>query len=371
MLAMIRDGIRLESLACAVLLGSWAKTAEVARVEAWMGRIRTAEVGLDSIAYTALISASSSAGDAERAEAVLDELRALGLAVNVVSHTAVVQAHLKSRHPERLTRAQRAVERMLEAAEAQPNALTFGLLIGGFASEGHVAEAEDWYARMRCSLRDVDLVAHNAVINASARAGDLVRARLWWERLMLADLQPDATSHNTVLEAATRAAPEEGESFFADLSAAGFHGMVWPTEVTFAILMRPSAERGDLENVDRLWQQMLSFGVRPQACNLWAVLSACANSKPPLPDTAVQRYQDWVRQGGSTDRHVVSALRSALSTEKREVYPACFLPVLQSVFLLACSASCHYSLREIAQHFARHGDALTSGQMSPHEKPKR
>ena len=171
MLALIRDGIRLENPSCVVLLGSWAKMAEVERVEAWMGRMQAAKVHLDIMARTALISACAAAGDAEKAEAVLQELCTAGLRPDVVPHTAVVQAHLKSHHPERLARACNAMERMMSDGNA-PNALSFGLLIGGFASEGQTAEAEDWYARMRWNLRSADLVAHNAVINAAARASD-------------------------------------------------------------------------------------------------------------------------------------------------------------------------------------------------------
>ncbi|CAE7263426.1 unnamed protein product [Symbiodinium sp. CCMP2456] len=316
MLALIRDGIRLENPSCVVLLGSWAKMAEVERVEAWMGRMRAAKVYLDIMAHTALISACAAAGDAEKAEAVLQELCTAGLEPDVVPHTAVVQAHLKSHHPERLARACNAMERMMSDGIA-PNALSFGLLIGGFASEGHTAEAEDWYARMRWNLRAADLVAHNAVINAAARAGDAVRAQLWWERLEASELPADATSMNTVLDAVVRAAPEEALVSYQSFQKVGSRReMAWPTEVTFAILMRPFALGGDLKGVDRLWQQMVSDGIRPQPCNLWAVLSACANSNPMLPDTAVQRYQDWVQQGGSTDRHVVSALRAALGETK-------------------------------------------------------
>ena len=316
MLSMVRAGVPVEGPTCAVLLGSLAKVAEVERIEAWMRRMKEAMVGLDTVAYTTLITACSAAGDAERAEAVHGELPTLGLQTNVVSHTALVQAHLKSRHPERLARASHAMERMLASAEVCPNALSFGLLIGGFASEGHVAQAEDWYARMRVNLRAADLVAHNAVINAATRAGDALRARLWWERLEAAELRADAMSMNTVLEAVVRSAPEEADSFFRQLGRARVTA-AWPTEVTFAILMRPFAERGDLESVDRLWQQMSDWSVQPQACNLWAVLSACANSKPMLPDTAAQRYQDWVRQGGRTDRHVISALRAALEWKNK------------------------------------------------------
>ncbi|CAE7301389.1 unnamed protein product [Symbiodinium microadriaticum] len=315
MLALIRDGIRLENPPCVVLLGSWAKMAEVERVQAWMGRMQAAKVQLDIMAHTALISACAAAGDAEKAEAVLQELCTAGLEPDVVPHTAVVQAHLRSHHPERLARACNAMERMIGDGIA-PNALSFGLLIGGFASEGHTAEAEDWYARMRWNLRDADLVAHNAVINAAARAGDAVRAQLWWERLEACELLADATSMNTLMDAVVRAAPEEALVCYQSLKGRSRRDMAWPTEVTFAILMRPFALGGDLKSVDRLWQQMVSDGIRPQPCNLWAVLSACANSNPMLPDTAVQRYQDWVQQGGSTDRHVVSALRAALGETK-------------------------------------------------------
>ena len=61
-----------------------------------------------------------------------------------------------------------------------------------------------------------------------------------------------------------------------------------------------------------------------EACNLWAVLTACAHAQPPLPDTAAQRYQDWVAAGGTTDRHVISALRAALEGVKRKSSTASF-----------------------------------------------
>ena len=116
-----------------------------------------------------------------------------------------------------------------------------------------------------------------------------------------------------------------------------------------------------------------SRAISCEASHLWAVLTACAYAQPPLPDTAAQRYQvrissnlhglwhglclcvsmmcqliqlcamifvlncvedlehilpmaqivqDWVAAGGSTDRHVVSALRAALEGVKRAT-PRC------------------------------------------------
>eukprot|EP00434_Breviolum_minutum_P018615 symbB.v1.2.016423.t1/scaffold1120.1/size138809/4 len=214
------------------------------------------------------------------------------------------------------------MERMLnfDAPEKRPNALTFGLLIGALASHGDVCAAERWYACMRRNL-PVDLVAHNAVISAAAKGHDAQRARLWLDRMSIAQLEPNGMSFNSTLDAMARFAESSEEAKQVEVLHETFYEdplnpQQQANEISFSILMRPWAQLGDLENVDRLWQKMEQQGIQPQACNLWAVLTACAHAQPPLPDTAAQRYQDWVAAGGTTDRHVISALRAALEGVK-------------------------------------------------------
>lgn len=314
-LAMLRRGIGLERASSSVLLSAWAKLPELHRIEAWMQRFQMAAVQPDVIVHTNLISACSLLGDVRRAEACLAEMERHTMQLNVVTYTAVLQAHLRSiQHG----RPEAFMERLLnfEQPEKRPNALTFGLLIGALASRGDVPAAERWYACMRRNLRDVDLVAHNSVISACAKANDAQRARLWLGRMSTAQLQANGMSLNSTLDAlarcagkvAARSVATEVESLCGELDPK----QLATNEITFSILMRPWAQLGDLENVERLWQKMEQQGVKPQASHLWAVLTACAYAQPPLPDTAAQRYQDWVAAGGSTDRHVVSALRAAL-----------------------------------------------------------
>ncbi|CAK8999766.1 unnamed protein product [Durusdinium trenchii] len=292
-LTMLKQGVGLDSSVGASLLNSWVK-CEVGRIEAWMRRLLVAEVCLDCVVYTNLISACAYAGELQRAEACLEEMEAAEMQTNVVTHTAVLQAHLQSLHgcPERV------MERMLgfDTPEKRPNALTFGLLIGALASRGDISGAERWYACMRRNLKDVDLVAHNAVISASARAHDAQRARLWFGRMKTANLTGDGMSLNSTLDpvargvdvAVLRSEALEAEWLCDELDPAG----LLANEITFSILMRPWALMGDLPNVDRLWQKMQKQGLQPKACNFWAVLTACAHSQPPQPDTAAQRYED-------------------------------------------------------------------------------
>ncbi|CAJ1337150.1 unnamed protein product [Effrenium voratum] len=184
-----------------------------------------------------------------------------------------------------------------------------------------MAGAERWYACMRRNLKEVDLVAHNSVIGAAAKAGDVERAKLWLQRMAAAQLQADGRGFNSMLDAAARAAdaPQAAYDLEQEANALCSELGLIPDEVTYSILMRAWALLGDLPNVDHLWQQMQNRGIQPQACNLWAVLTACARARPPLPDTAAQRYEDWVAAGGATDRHVLSALRAALESPKVRV----------------------------------------------------
>eukprot|EP00913_Durusdinium_trenchii_P009406 g8840.t1 len=229
-----------------------------------MRRLLVAEVCLDCVVYTNLISACAYAGELQRAEACLEEMEAAEMQTNV--------------GPERV------MERMLgfDTPEKRPNALTFGLLIGALASRGDISGAERWYACMRSSsldlrnLKDVDLVAHNAVISASARAHDAQRARLWFGRMKTANLTGDGMSLNSTLDpvargvdvAVLRSEALEAEWLCDELDPAG----LLANEITFSILMRPWALMGDLPNVDRLWQKMQKQGLQPKACNFWAAV---------------------------------------------------------------------------------------------------
>ncbi|CAK0851618.1 unnamed protein product [Prorocentrum cordatum] len=176
------------------------------------------------------------------------------------------------------------------------------------------AAAERWYAAMLADIGLPDTVAHNAVLAACARAADAARVELWLGRTMpVGRLRPDEVTYtgNTVLDAYARGGSgEEVEARFLQLTAGA---EPWVSARTFAIRMRPWAYAGDSARVEQQWREMEALGVRPEACNMWALLTALARARPPRAEAAARRYQERSRlAGGETDHHVLRALRRAL-----------------------------------------------------------
>ncbi|CAK0851617.1 unnamed protein product [Prorocentrum cordatum] len=288
---MFRAGLAADGPLCVALLGACARRGDALRAEAWLRRLAaaagTAELGTRG--FTAVIGALMNVGDADRAHGWLREMEASGVQPDVVSYTAVVQAHLKAG---RAAEAEALLHRM-RAEGPRPNALSYGLVLGALAERCDGAAAERWYAAMLADIGLPDTVAHNAVLAACARAADAARVELWLGRTMpVGRLRPDEVTYtgNTVLDAYARGGSgEEVEARFLQLTAGA---EPWVSARTFAIRMRPWAYAGDSARVEQQWREMEALGVRPEACNMWALLTALARARPPRAEAAARRYQE-------------------------------------------------------------------------------
>lgn len=306
LLRMLSEGFVSDGVVSNVLMKSCTRCGDDVRGERWLSRLHRHGSPMELRSITTLIAACAASGDMERARWWLEQMPNHGLTADVVCCTAVIRGHLRAGD---LPAAERLLAKMLKIGP-RPNELTFGSVIGALASAFDSDAAERWYLRMLKEIGRSDIYVHNQVVASCARNGDASRAHAWLSRMAACSLSPDAITCNTVLDAYARVA-EDGEhdvdAVYASLQTFGV--ISWPDGLTFSIRMRPGAYAGDPVRVDKVWQELLDFGLQPGANHIWAVLTAFSGCRPPDKVASARRYQQWLDGGGKPDSHVVKVLR--------------------------------------------------------------
>jgi len=307
---MVHDGQVPDEVSYATMIHAHAKHGAAEQAEAWLQRMQDAGVEPNVVTYNSLILACSRNGDLAGAEKWAYKAEEADIAAGVTDHTGVVNASCDNGDE---SPAEKQLEK-LNSSKTEPNVVTYSSMIDACAKVGDRAGAERWHMRM--VERGLQPNAHtfSSVITACAKAGDAVAASQYL-KIMEEETQiaPDVVVYGSVLNACARAGDvERAKKIFQQMKSLGIH----PNAFAYSLMAQTFAYRGDWLEVEKLEKKMIEAGYSVNEHFLCARLLSYARAWPRQSQRAEATFLDARAKGIPVNKHILGALRRAVGAPR-------------------------------------------------------
>lgn len=132
------------------------------------------------------------------------------------------------------------------------------LLLGFYAEEGDVDEAEQ---QLQCMLKHgipANTVSYDSLILACARVGRISRAEFWLEHMLKVGLQASVATYNAVLDACAKSGDfAHAENWLNRMATAG----VQANEVSYSTVIHACAKAGHVDLAKTWLKKMSAAGI--------------------------------------------------------------------------------------------------------------
>lgn len=189
--------------------------------------------------------------------------------------------------------------------DMSPDTISCNTIIHGCAKAGRADEAFQWLSRMKDMKLSPDESSYNSVIYGFAKAGDLVNAVQCFESMSDARWTPDAASHTSLIQSF-------GRNSDTTSAARWFSRMTAPDLRAYNALLYAHAGIGDIVEVDRVFERLVSAHIEPDLSTWKAVILACAKSRPQRPQEAENAFRNMLRKKCFPDQGCLRILEMAV-----------------------------------------------------------
>lgn len=194
---MDKNRVRKDQTIYSVLMDACGRTQQLDRAFLVFEEMKRNGVWPNLITFSVLIDTCANAREPERAFELFSEIKHWGYAkANVVVYTALIDACSKAGWPRR---AELVMMNMLEN-QVEPNEITYGALIDGWARDGQLDRAFDVLDRM---VQEHGVIPNSVLlgglIEASRRHRDTTRAKKLWETMIEYNIRPSRTYYPALI----------------------------------------------------------------------------------------------------------------------------------------------------------------------------
>jgi len=298
---MIEDGQAPDEVSYATMMHAYAKHGATEQAEAWLEHMLKAGVKPNVVTYNSLIVSCSRNGDIAGAEKWALEAEKVDIA-GLINYTAEVNTFATCDE----SPAEKQTEKM-NSSKVEPNVVTYSSMIDACAKVGDRHGAERWHRRML--ERGLQPNGHtlSSVITACAKAGDASAASEYLMSMEKAQL--DIVVYGSVLNACAKAGDSErAKKVFQHMLSTG----IKPNAFAYSLMAQTFAYRGDWLEVEKLEKMMIKAGYSKSEHFLCAQLLSYARAWPRQPQRAEAFFMDARAKGIPVNKHVLGAFRRAV-----------------------------------------------------------
>lgn len=198
---MDRNGVAKDQTIYSALMDACGRAQQLERAFLVFEEMKRNSVWPNLITFSVLIDTCANARQPERAFHLFSEVKHWGYATpNVVVYTSLIDACSKAGWPER---AELVMKNMIDRG-IQPNQITFGALLEGWAREGHLDRAFNVLERMATDHNVLpNAVLLGGLVDACRRLKGFSRMKEIWSVMVKYNLRPSRSYYPAMIVMAT------------------------------------------------------------------------------------------------------------------------------------------------------------------------
>jgi pentatricopeptide repeat protein len=310
---MCDDGIEPDRVCFNILIDTCAKAKDPDAAEAYLDQMIASGTKPDTRTYNAMMNACAKGRDSVRAERLLGEMVDSGIPADVISYSTVINACASTGQ---VSNAAKWLTQMLKEGIAA-NVQSYSTVVSAFARKGNVKGAEQWLMRMKDAGVKGDTIAYTAVINACGTVGDVEKAEQWLVTMLEEGVEPNVVSFNAVIAACVKSNNGEKALEWLDKMRACD---VPPNSFSYNLAVKPFVVRGDIKNVERLFNIAQKQDRLPwDDFVLASLIRVYGNARQKQPAKAEEAFYDAVQNGVRPSNTTMNALISLVGKQKADV----------------------------------------------------
>lgn len=264
-----RSGAQPDTALFNAVIHAGAKEGDIARCEAWIGRMAATGVKPDRASFNCIIDACVKANLPDDAELWLTRMKEHGLAPNAVTYSTLIHGCAKRGE---VALATHWFERCLED-QVEANIVIYNSLISACARSGEVHGAERWLKDAEERGLKGTVTTYSALVDACAKRGEVGRAEHWMSVMVEQGITPNVVSYGSMIDACSKSScPRKAKEWHHRMLEQG----VEPNMHTFSAAISGCAKAGDIAAAEELLASMADFGVVEEAIVYNGVIDACA-----------------------------------------------------------------------------------------------
>jgi pentatricopeptide repeat protein len=287
---MKSSGVKIDNVMYNAALSIFVQAQQLELAETLLDDMEQQEGAADVITYNTMMKGYARAGLVTKCTSLHRRMTEQGVQPSEVSFGILLDACING---SAIDTAAKLFNEMVEAG-CPVNTVLLTTLIKGFTKANRVEEAMCTYRRMlQTRNAQPDLVTFSILITANCDAGKMDLAMELFESMIKLGCQPDEIVFNNLLSGCVKTSNVDlAWKLLADMVN---HG-VKPTNPTFSILLRllTQHKRFD-EAADLLWRADAEYGVQPEVRLFTQFAQACIRNRQG--QRALEVFPTIVRQG--------------------------------------------------------------------------
>ncbi|KAK7321762.1 hypothetical protein VNO77_32681 [Canavalia gladiata] len=207
----------------------------------------------------------------------------------------------KENHPLYL----KVAEMVLTEDSFQTNVSDYSRLVGIYAKESRINDAERIVKKMNENGIQVDSPTASALVHMYCKGGNLERAKEAFEVLTSQGFQPDIKVYNSMILAfVNNGQPNLGEKLLREMEMKD----VKPTGEIYMALLRSFSQRGDAKGANRISNTMQFAGFQLSLEMCTPLIEAHARASEPDPDEARSNFDYMIKLGHKPDDRCTASM---------------------------------------------------------------
>jgi pentatricopeptide repeat protein len=271
---MRQADIKIDALLCNIVLATCLNAERIDEARALLENMEINEGVVDVVAYNTLMKGYAKAGRMDRCVEVFDHLKSRGITASEVTYGILLDGFVNENEMERAAE----VFNTMVSEGGTVNTILFTTMIKGFTRAGNVDNAMKVYEQMlgHRSLTP-DLITFSLLIKANCDADRLEQALMLLKTMVDKKLRPDEVIFNNLLAGCARHGNDAlGDRLYQDMLSSGIR----PSNATFSILIRFYSQCKRLEDaVEMLKNEPAKHRVDPEPRLFLQLAQSCIRER--------------------------------------------------------------------------------------------
>ncbi|KAG9449773.1 hypothetical protein H6P81_009738 [Aristolochia fimbriata] len=231
---------------------------------AFLQELRMKNISLNHYCYNAIIHGFCREGKLDDAKFVLVKMKEYGLLPDV--HTYIISRLCRERKSELA----QAVFNLMEERRCHPDVVVYSTLIGGFAKETRLVQANKLYLQMLKYKIKPNAVTYTNLITAFINDHQILNAESIFDQMILKGIEPDVISYTAIISGFCKAWNlKKAREFFQKMEKSG----LVPDVVAYTCLINGYCKSQQMANAIALLHGMKTRNVSPNVVTYIALIS--------------------------------------------------------------------------------------------------
>lgn len=235
------------------LIGAWCRVGDVRKAMRFLKVLKSREIVPDLFTYTIMIKTCCRLNELERADALFRDMKKRGIKPDVVTYTV-----LATRNPKN-------IDKEMKACGVKADVFYYTTMINTYYQLNNEKKARAVAQEMKRGGIVPDVVTYTALINSYYRLNDQKKAYDLYQEMRRRRIRPDVVTYTVFLSHGWELDAKRG------MKASGIKRDVH----YYTVLIHRKCKNGEVEEAERMFQEMKESGVEPDVVCYTAIIAGC------------------------------------------------------------------------------------------------